>query len=527
MMGRWRVGLAVSMLSLSFVGSVRATLGEGGPTWTIAVNSNGDEVRADEALTLREAIAIVNGNLRVEELSPAERSQLRQLPEIEGSRIEFALDPQATTIALTASLPPLQAPVAIDGTTQPGFDPEEGRPRAVVTLTPAPETEILRGLVVMAPDVSIRGLSVYGFTATHQRTASPPAADILILGGESAAIVDRVTLEEGQWRREVTDAVEDVPIPNNVTIAENWLGLLPDGTFPERRSAFGVWVFEGTNVTVEDNAIAAHDGSAVITSVRADNLQVNNNQIFENGFRGMPDALRLEGYIDNTAVFDNEIYNNAGAGIFLFNPSGAVAIADNIVRSNGRRLQRAAIYLMGSGHQVRNNEITDQPGPGVVVAADPPGDRIAIEDNRFANLAGLSIDLNTTSNDRVKHFQIGDGPNPPRNSGNRRKDTGNRAIEAPQFLAREFYQLGDALTVDGLAEPGGTVEIYRVNESGMAHGPLSEPVATVATDGSGRFSIEIDSLEPGTTISAIVTHPDYGTSEPARNATVRSRSDAE
>jgi hypothetical protein len=56
-----------------------------------------------------------------------------------------------------------------------------------------------------------------------------------------------------------------------------------------------------------------------------------------------------------------------------------------------------------------------------------------IENNRFGELEGLSIDLNTQSNVEAVDFQRGDGPNPPRNSPNRRQDTGNSQLMRPSY----------------------------------------------------------------------------------------------
>ena len=158
----------------------------------------------------------------------------------------------------------------------------------------------------------------------------------------------------------------------------------------------------------------------------------------------MPDGIRLEGSIDNSVIRRNLMCGNDGAGIFLFKPEGAATIQDNTIKFNGQRLRRAAIYLMGDGHRVTGNTINNQKGSGVVVTAfghgsRNPSHRNLIQTNRFTNLEGLSIDLNTRRHSSAQDFQRGDGPNPVRNSDNRRLDTGNLAINAPQFLSPEFF----------------------------------------------------------------------------------------
>src|ERR671933_2211047 len=162
--------------------------------------------------------------------------------------------------------------------------------------------------------------------------------------------------------------------PKDVVIEQNWLGIPPDERMPSRTSAFGVSVFNSLGTTIRRNRIANHEGSGIITSVQAKNLLVTENIIVGNGIAGMPDAIRLEGVIDNSQINGNLICGNDGSGVYLFKPEGAVQIRDNQITFNGRRLRRAAVYLMGDGNQVINNQIAYQSGPGVVVTSYPKND---------------------------------------------------------------------------------------------------------------------------------------------------------
>ena len=371
----------------------------------VVVNSDRDgAVQADNALTLREAIHIVNGTLPLEKLSDREKTQVQSLSSNAPSRIVFNLPPQQTTIRLNDTLPALATPgLVIDGTTQPGYVREQEKklplssrlslapylqiPTPVVTITPEKDREIFRGLTVVADNVTIRGLSLYGFTSFHRDTATTPPADIFI--------VDRLSPSADVERQNDLSVYEHNNPSKGTLIEYNWLGLPPDAGKLSTTSAFGVSVFNGVNATIRRNRIANHDGSSIITSVKAENLQVTQNIIQNNGFAGMPDAIRLEGAINGANVSANLISGNAGSGVFLFKPEGAVQIRNNTIKSNGRRLERAAIYLMGNDHQVINNSISDQPGPGVVVTSYPKSDRNRIQGNEFDNLAGLAIDLVT------------------------------------------------------------------------------------------------------------------------------------
>ena len=63
----------------------------------------------------------------------------------------------------------------------------------------------------------------------------------------------------------------------------------------------------------------------------------------------------------------------------------------------------------------------------------------------------------------VIDFQRGDGPNPKRNSGNRRRDTGNGAVNAPRFTDKTFDSQGGSATISGKADKGNENSHREVN----------------------------------------------------------------
>jgi hypothetical protein len=486
---------------------------EGERNIRVIVNSNEDgEIRPDDKLTLREAILLVNGTISQELLSQEEKAQVSQA---DGrSFIEFNLPSQQTAIALQTELPPLTSVgLAIDGTTQPGYNnalKARSIPAPIVVITPAKDKEILRGLTIVADRITIRGLSVYGFASLHRSTASTPPADIFISNTALPPDADEAANNS------------NVP-PKGVVIESNWIGIPPSGNPPSSSSTFGVSVFNGSETTIRRNWLAYHDGSAIITAKKAEKLNISENLLEHNGFAGMPDAILLEGLVSGTQITNNQIRDNAGSAIYLFKPDGAVKIRANKIIGNGKRYERAAIYLMGNGHEVSQNQIQEQSSAGLVVAAYPTSRGNRIEDNQFSRLQGLSIDLVTQQSTSPQDYQIGDGINPPQDSYQRRRTTANFAVEAPRWLSSEFYQSLQDGTVElaGIAEPNARVEIYRVSEDGETHGPLNQAIASVNTDEEGRFSLVLADLKTGEKISAIATHPEYGTSEPALNVFIR------
>jgi outer membrane protein OmpA-like peptidoglycan-associated protein len=479
----------------------------------ITVNSSRDEIKADNDLTLREAIAIINGDLKLEQLSLAERKQIQDITPNSSNRIEFQLPVGKQRIELKSALPNLiKGSVKIEGKTSRKatldgltFETPE------IEITPAAGVQIDRGLTLMADNITVKGLSLYGFqVGQNQSSQNLPGADIFVGTTTYPEIDERLA-------------------PKNIVIENNFLGINKNRQMPDTTSDFGVYVFDSTGTTIRNNAIGFHSASGIISQISANNLLVENNAVFANGTQGMPDAIRLEGKLVNNRIRGNAICGNDGSAVFLFKPdSGAVAITNNHISSNGRRLRRAAIHLMGNDNVVNNNSIEFQAGSGVSVSAfaqhhrgDLPSGRNVINNNRFSNLEGLSIDLITYRNEAVEDFQNGDGINAPRNSENRRLDTGNGAINAPEFLANEFYLIGGQVNLDGTAEPNTKIEIYRVNSTkNTEYGPLSQSLKTVTANAQGKFQATLTGIKPGMVLSAVTTDAKYGTSEPARNAIV-------
>jgi outer membrane protein OmpA-like peptidoglycan-associated protein len=495
--------------------------------YQITVNSDrDDEIQPDRELTLREAIAIANGSLTIDRLSDTERAQIKPLSNSQGSQISFNLPSDRTTIKLRKSLPDISSQnLVIDGTTQSGYDSQKSFaqelaiPQPIVAITPADGVEIFRGLTIVANSVTIKGLSLYGFNAIESVPTSTPSADIFI--SHQAPPPD--TTQQQQPAQSAPFYDRNRP-PQAVTLEANWLGIPPTGAMPKQPSSFGVYLFNSTDTVIRHNRIAYHDSSGIITSVKATGTQILENAITSNGIDGMPHGIYLEGEIANSRIKGNTLCANDGSGVYLFKPTGAIAIEDNRILFNDRSTRYAAIYLMGNDHQVTNNQIRNQRGAGVAIAAFPKSDRNLIRKNTFMALNGLSIDLISQRHVSDRDFMTGDGINMPRDSHFRRVDTANGAINAPTFLAPTFPMFTpDKVNIDGNADPDTEIDLYRVTgkiDPTLPYGALSEYLTTVKTDANGKFGASLKNLQVGDTISAIATDPQYGTSEPALNAQI-------
>jgi hypothetical protein len=66
------------------------------------------------------------------------------------------------------------------------------------------------------------------------------------------------------------------------------------------------------------------------------------------------------------------------------------------------------------------------------------------------------------------------------------------------------------------------VVIYKVTEPDEEYGPLNEFIVTVQADTKGHFGLTLEGLKGSERMSAIAIHSNYGASEPALTAKVRS-----
>ena len=522
----------------------------------VVVNSNQDNVAKDQIITLREAILLVNGQMKMEDLSDRERAQVSR-PVMSGenykgnpvSRIEFQLPADQTTIRLRSALPNItKTGLVIDGTNSfnvansiAGFTitaTESSNAVEAPTIAIIPDEKLSttrsenqnetdqhrdeldglrptgghRGFTITSSGVTVKNLAIAGFTTRHRSTSTEPPADIFITAAPNLD-VRRETLESDR-------------VPQDIIIENNWLGRLPQGTQTPMKSAFGVYVFNGNRVTIRGNTIADHDGSGIITSIQSHQFKIHNNLVEKNGFAGMPDALRIEGDIAGGEIYQNRIQNNAGSGVYIFNPKGSTKIYSNQLQNNSQRYRRAAIYLTGINHEVRNNQITQPSGTGVVVAAYPSSYGNQISNNQFIGVQGLPIDLVSQSNTHPNDYRNGDGTNIRTDSRERGERSGNAGINAPTFLSPEFYisNVDGSIELAGTTLPNADIEIYKVSAtSDMTVNGMNSAtrVATVKSSADDRFSIKLTGLKPGDRLAATVSTPNFGTSEMTRPVMIK------
>lgn len=241
---------------------------------------------------------------------------------------------------------------------------------------------------------------------------------------------------------------------------------------------------------------------------------------------GMPDALRIEGDIRGGEIFQNLIQENAGSGLYLFNPKGAIKVYQNRILNSSQRYIRAAIFVTGQQHQIFDNQIFQQSGAGIVVAAYPASYGNQIRNNQFTDVKGLLIDLVSQINTNPSDYQNGDGINRITDSRERGEKTGNAGINAPTLISNEFFlsTIDRTVELSGTTLPNADVEIYKIpNNSNLTDQTLNSAtrIATVRSDAQNKFSIILKDLKPGDRLAATVTTENFGTSEMSRPVVIR------
>lgn len=237
-----------------------------------------------------------------------------------GSTIAFNIPGSGPfTITPASALPTIQAEnMTIDACTQPGAD-----------CSVRPLTLMIRlegqGFSLLRNGITIRGFSFTG-------------------AGAPAVRFNRVA-EEGIFTTQ-----------RNVTIAENYVGLAPDGSAAGKEPAFN---FEVGNRNLSKVATGLHILDNVIGSNKAGTGATTAIDLSSTGFgTAMPlTGLRIEGNIIGLDPTGTQPRPNAGGGI-LVEESGGARILGNLVADN----KGAGIVHRGRTQTIPHSDPTLEPG---------------------------------------------------------------------------------------------------------------------------------------------------------------------
>lgn len=369
------------LLGALIVSGCRADIGRAsrpGPG-SITVNSVSDRIAADGGCTLREAIAMSNGDF-----TPGNRHG-ECASTGDDPRIEFHLDGEPLftvqgqrgyTIRPASPLPSIRRPLTIDGYSQPGS-------RVNTAHSPLPLDSILlveldgseagldaSGIVVRSDDVQVRGLVIGGFTFDG---VNIDGRDVAVTGSYVGTNATGDTANPNQQRGVASGpgTSRDVRI-GGVTPADR--NILSGNVVGAGNANVGHdrWVFQGNFIGVGRDGIRAipngePDGSGALSLDDSSGHLVGGtergaaNVISGNRSHGIAPFhttdLRIEANYVGVGADGSTLVANAGAGITFGGGSIGAAVIDNVFGANNLQ---AMVFNDGS-----------------------PADQIELHDNRI------------------------------------------------------------------------------------------------------------------------------------------------
>lgn len=266
------------------------------------------------------------------------------------------------TIDVLSPLPNITDSVVIDGTTQPGADCTSWPPQLMIELNGA-GAGVSDGLQVMANDVTIRGLSIYGFSGHGIDLVSGDNTVVTcnLVGTDASGFVgignsmSGLAIGAGSNNNQIGGALEtdrnlfsrngdfgiNIRSSSGNAVDNNFVGSDVDGLLPLANSDGGVFVMASGNLigTTAGNVISGNMLHGVrITEDTSTNNVIQNNLIGVDVTGRAPLGNQAHGIfmeapmnmIGGPAGTGNVIGSNGGDGIHF---AGAVTF-NNIIQSN-------------------------------------------------------------------------------------------------------------------------------------------------------------------------------------------------
>lgn len=375
----------------------------------------------------------------------------------------------------------------------------------VLNTVPKPEIEIKAptssipgmGLRVQVNNITVRGVSLYGFGATPD-----------------------------------TNDNANIQIDNNLTgtlIEQSFLGIAAN------RAAFncptGGATGQGDNIrsvgadsgTVQNNLIGCSNGKGVDLNNASTLWQILGNEIRGNavGNWQMDGIDLINSGSGNATVTGNLVAANGGVGVDSFSGLGGNTIQNNTIEGNGiatsgsNPKEDAGVRIFGSGSTLRYNVIRNNTGSGVQVQAQwdysgslqPDAVNNTISQNAIYGNTKIGIDLLN----RTDTPSSGTSPFVTVNDSGDGDVGGNNLLNFPVFSTAVL--IGSNLEVTGFARPGALIELFLSDNdsSGFGEGQIylgsvTEGCSTVntttcfATDadsGTGSYAPNVNGLNQG------------------------------
>jgi CSLREA domain-containing protein len=496
--------LRVAVIAMGFAAALSISASDAAAQTTFVVNSaadgadtaagNGVCAASGGACTLRAAIQEANA-------SPG------------GDVIEFAIGSGLQTIALSATLPAITAPVRIDGWTQPGY---AGSPLVDI------DANGKGGLVVTGGGTTIRGLVL--------RNATGNGIELTNGGGN--------------------------------VLEGNYVGMAPNGTTPSANTGHGVVVTNSSNNRIGGTTIPQRNlisknigkgngGGIVLNGGGSNVIQGNFIGTDITGMVEHPNEARgiaIIGSSNNliggpTPGAGNLIAGNRATGVRMLGGSNNNVVQRNYIGINKTVTQpipndRGVQIRDGDGNQVLDNLIIGNTYDGVLLwgASNTlvSGNVIAyngfgpIGDAQEAGYFGVWVSSGTgnriVSNQIYGNYHLGINLNNDVITANDTGDLDDGANNSQNFpTLTSATRAGSTTTVAGSlsSAPNGTFRVQffanpACDSTGMGEGQyfLAETSVVTSASGTGSFNVVIPTLLPaGWAVAATATDAAGNTSE--------------
>ncbi len=359
---------------------------------------------------------------------------------------------------------------------------------------------------------------------------------------------------------------------NNPTIKDNFLGIPATGLADPgdgKRSNRGV------AITTQDpnnviNGIIEHNliGYTRLHGIFTYKFDGQNNFVIRKNIVNFPskgwnheNGIGLEEGTQRIKVYCNEVSSSCGVGIETWKSEGKHIIESNTVVFNGLACaensggeEKIGIRITSSDNIIRYNKISNNKGPGIMVAYDSgrgfTPKRNLISKNSFKGNSKVGIDLLKDGENSDGLYPSGESGVTP-NNGQIDSDIGNEGMDYPVFtlvtLSNGNLHLEGYIGIkDRKLKPQAgetwTIEIYKAYDDGnnngeieqgdgksVAHGEGYEYIGSITLsdtdfDSNNNFSkdLTVTNLNVGEKITAITIDNNSNTSEFSANTEVLS-----
>jgi uncharacterized repeat protein (TIGR01451 family) len=385
-------------------------------------------------------------------------------------------------IAPTAALPNITGTLTIiDGTTQTfnigntnnvtlGTGGTVGTGATALTQLSGPEVQLrgttgFNGLTPSANNITVRGLSLYGFSTNILAGVDITGTRIEqnVIGTSATSFTD-----PGTGVRTLNEGI-NLNGSDNGTISNNLIGF---------NGGMGIWLQSNGANGANSNTVTGNEirGNAITT-------------IAGNGERLVFDGVELQGNSTGNTVSGNLITGSYGHGIDSFgNDIGGNTISGNTISNNGVGIatntgeEGSGLRIFGTTNPtiISGNVLTGNNGSGVLVIGS--ANQVTISQNSMSGNTRLGIDLLSTTEGNTSTFwngQTGATSNVTINDNGDGDTGGNGLFNFPVLTTATLN--GTSLVVNGFARAGSLVELF------LATPLTTDPTSTATVTNNKGF----------------------------------------